>query len=153
MRLLSEMANEKESEERSDPKASELLTAVEKSELPKITLIDALPQIGATCIIDMTVIQAGLTMAFSSILIPQLTATESDIQIDLDSSTNLAAIAIISISLGSLFCGSLMDRFGRVRLAIYSCVPFTIAWMMIGLSRHLYMIYAARALTGFCSGW
>lgn len=135
---------------------SEHLTTVgtrnNKLDCPKISLGDAVPQIGASCVVDLIVIQAGLTMAFSSILIPQLTETESDIKIDLDSSSNLASIAIISISVGSLFCGSLMDRFGRVRLAIFICVPFTIAWLMIGLSRHLYMIYAARALSGFCSG-
>jgi MFS family permease len=121
-------------------------------EAPQIRFADALPQIAASCAINLIVIQAGINMAFSSILIPQLSAPESDIHIDLDSSSNLASIVTISIALGALVCGSLMDRLGRVRLATFICVPFTLAWLLIVLSRNLLMIYAARVLSGFCGG-
>lgn len=119
---------------------------------PRMKFKDAIPQIVASCAIDLIVIQAGINMAFSAILIPQLSEPQSDIKIDLDSSSNLASIVTISIALGALTCGSLMDRFGRVRLSIYVCVPFAIAWLLIVLSRNLYMIYAARVLSGFCGG-
>jgi MFS family permease len=121
-------------------------------EAPKMRFRDVLPQIAASCAINLVVIQAGINMAFSSILIPQLSAPESDIRIDLDSSSNLASIVTISIALGALVCGSLMDRFGRVKLATFICVPFAFAWLLIVLSRNLLMIYAARVLSGFCGG-
>jgi facilitated trehalose transporter len=121
-------------------------------EAPKIRFRDALPQIVASCAINLVVIQAGINMAFSSILIPQLSEPDSDIQIDLDSSSNLASIVTISIAMGALVCGSLMDRFGRVKLATFICVPFTIGWLLIVLSRNLLMIYVARVLSGFCGG-
>lgn len=90
---------------------------------PAIKLNDALPQIIATCAINSIVVQAGINMTFSSILIPQLTEESNDenssssIRLDLDSSANLASIVTVSIALGALVCGSLMDRFGRIQLA------------------------------------
>lgn len=122
------------------------------NESPRMKFKDAIPQILASCAINLIVIQAGINMAFSSILIPQLSEPESDIKIDLDSSSNLASIVTISIAFGALTCGSLMDRLGRVRLSIYICVPFAFAWLLIVLSRNLYMIYLARVLSGFCGG-
>lgn len=128
---------------------------VEKSvgvESPKMKFRDAIPQIVASCAMNLIVIQAGINMAFSSILIPQLTEPGSDIKIDLDGSSNLASIVTISIAVGALVCGTLMDRFGRVRLSIFLCIPFAVAWLLIVLSRNLYMIYVARVLSGFCGG-
>lgn len=119
---------------------------------PKIKLKDAVPQIAASCAINLLVIQVGVNMAFSSILIPQLSEAESDIKIDLDSSSNIASIVTISVALGALVCGYLMDRFGRMRLSKMICVPFAVAWLLIALSRNLYMIYTARVLSGFCGG-
>lgn len=129
-------------------------STVEKSvkESPKIKFTDAIPQIVASFAINLNVIQAGINMAFSSVLIPQLSEDTSNIKIDLDSSSNLASIVTISIALGALTCGLLMDRFGRVRLSICICVPFSVAWLLIVLSRNLFMIYAARVLSGFCGG-
>lgn len=127
-------------------------TTTEIRENPKIRLKDAVPQIVASCAINLTVIQAGINMAFSSILIPQLSLPESKIRIDQDSSSNIASIVTISIAIGALVCGSLMDRFGRIQLATFICVPFTVAWLLIALSSNLYMIYAARVLSGFCGG-
>lgn len=80
---------------------------------PKLSFKDSIPQIVASCAINFTVIQAGINMCFSSILIPQLSAPESDIQIDLDSSSTVASIVTLSIALGALFCGPLMDKLGR----------------------------------------
>lgn len=130
-------------------------TRVEKSvgdERPKMNVRDAIPQIAASCAINLIVIQAGINMAFSSILIPQLTEPDSDIKIDLDSSANLASIVTLSIAIGALVCGPLMDRYGRVRLSMFLCVPFAVGWLLISLSRNLYMIYTARVLSGFCGG-
>jgi MFS family permease len=93
------------------------ITANCASESPKIKFSDAIPQIAASAAVNCIVIQAGINMAFSSILIPQLSEADSDIKIDLDSSSNLASIVTISIACGALACGSLIDRFGRIRLS------------------------------------
>lgn len=130
----------------------ETITTIRAGETPKIRFQDAIPQMLASCAMNLIVIQAGINMAFSAILIPQLSESASDIKIDLDSSSNLASIVTIFIALGALTCGSLMDRFGRVRLATFICVPVTVAWLLIVLSRNLAMIYLGRILGGFCSG-
>lgn len=74
---------------------------------------DAIPQILASCAINLPVIHAGINLSFSSILIPQLSKPESDIKIDLDSSSTVASIVTVATALGALVCGPLMDRFGR----------------------------------------
>lgn len=130
----------------------ETITTIRAGETPEIKFQDAIPQMLASCSMNLIVIQAGINMAFSAILIPQLSESASDIKIDLDSSSNLASIVTIFIAIGALTCGSLMDRFGRVRLAIFICVPVTAAWLLIVLSRNLAMIYLGRILGGFCSG-
>lgn len=74
---------------------------------------DSMPQIVASCVINLIVIQAGINMAFSSVLIPQLSSPDSDIKIDLDSSSTVASIVTLSIAFGALVCGPLMDKYGR----------------------------------------
>ncbi|CAG9808596.1 unnamed protein product [Chironomus riparius] len=113
---------------------------------------DTIPQIVASCAINLPVIHAGINLTFSSILIPQLTKPESDIQIDLDSSSTVASIVTVSTALGALVCGPLMDRYGRRRLSTIICIPFIFAWLLIALSRNLYMIYVARVLSGIAGG-
>lgn len=132
--------------------AIDTITENRATEAPNISFKDAIPQIVASCAINFIVIQAGVNMAFSSILIPQLSEPESDIKIDLNSSSNIASIVTVSVAMGALVCGSLMDRFGRVRLSRMICLPFGLAWLLLALSRNLYMIYAARVLSGFCGG-
>jgi MFS family permease len=80
---------------------------------PELRTADSMPQVVASCVINLTVIQAGINMAFSSILIPQLSQPDSDIQIDLDSSSTVASIVTLSIAAGALVCGPLMDKYGR----------------------------------------
>lgn len=127
------------------------LISVEDKNL-KIKWKDALPQIFASCSINCLVIQAGINMAFSSILIPQLSAPESDILVDVNSASTIASIVTISIAIGSFFCGPLMDKLGRQRLSIYICLPFIIAWLLLTLSQNLWMIYIARLLSGIAGG-
>jgi MFS family permease len=80
---------------------------------PKLTLKDSIPQIVASCAIYLPVMHSGINLSFSSILIPQLSAPESDIKIDLDSSSTVASIVTLTTALGALLCGPLMDRLGR----------------------------------------
>lgn len=86
------------------------------NESPKIKFSDAIPQTIASCVVNFVVIQSGINMAFSSILIPQLSMDKSEIKIDLDSLSNLASIVTISVACGALVCGLLMDRYGRIYL-------------------------------------
>jgi hypothetical protein len=91
----------------------EKVKCADNATAPKLKFKDSIPQIIASCSINLTVIHAGINMSFSSILIPQLSVPESDIKIDLDSSSTVASIVTLSIALGALACGPLMDKLGR----------------------------------------
>lgn len=111
----------------------------------------ALPQIAACCVMNFLVIQAGINMAYSSILIPQLLESK-EIEIDTNKASWIASIVTISVPIGSLACGFLMDRFGRKKLAIFMSLPFTVAWMFIVFAQNIYMIYIARVISGISGG-
>jgi facilitated trehalose transporter len=91
-------------------------------------------------------------MAFSAILIPQLSLPDSDIKIDLNSASTVASIVTLSIAFGALLAGPLMDKYGRKRLAMSICGPFIIAWLMVLFASNIYMIYVARLISGVAGG-
>lgn len=111
----------------------------------------ALPQIAASCIMNFLVIQAGINMAYSAILIPQLLESK-EIEIDTNKASWIASIVTISLPIGSLSCGFLIDRFGRKKLAVLMSLPFTVAWALIVFAQNIYMIYAARVISGIGGG-
>jgi MFS family permease len=105
-----------ESEERlsvEEHKSADFESSRCNSSTPKLTLKDSIPQIVASCAIYLPVIHSGINLSFSSILIPQLSAPESDIKIDLDGSSTVASIVTLTTALGALLCGPLMDKYGR----------------------------------------
>lgn len=113
---------------------------------------DAIPQIIATCIADLTVVQAGINMAYSAILLPQLSETSSSIKIEREAASWIASLVAISLPLGSLSVGPLMDKFGRKALLMTSFVPFFISWLLIGTARNVGTIYFSRVLAGIGAG-
>lgn len=58
----------------------------------------------------------------------------------------------ISLPLGSLIIGPLIDRFGRKPIAIVTTIPFLISWILIAASTNVETIYAARILAGMAAG-
>ena len=132
-------------------KDENLKTQEQTEQFTEISWSNALPQLSAVCMINFLVIQAGINMAFSSILIPQLLAND-EIVINKNSASWIASIVTISLPLGSLACGFLMDRFGRRKLAMFMSLPFTLAWILIVFSSNIYMIYAARIISGISGG-
>ncbi|XP_037917337.1 facilitated trehalose transporter Tret1-like isoform X1 [Hermetia illucens] len=113
---------------------------------------DAVPQIIASVIACLTVIPAGINMAYSAILLPQLQEPSSPIPITKHEASWIASLVTISLPLGSLAVGPLMDRFGRKALLIATCIPFFACWLLIGTAKGIYTIYIARVLAGASAG-
>ncbi|XP_043279914.1 facilitated trehalose transporter Tret1-like isoform X2 [Venturia canescens] len=122
----------------------------------------------ASCIVHCIVIQAGVNMAYSTILIGGLQA-ENDVKnltnnasnvnpdgqqiiIDKNDESWIASLVTITLPIGSLMAGPFMDKFGRKTMCIALCVPTMISWIVLIVSRSLMMIYVARCLAGMSAG-
>lgn len=113
---------------------------------------DALPQILASCIGYLTNIQVGFNMSYSSILIPQLSDTSSPFTITTSEASWIASLVTISLPIGAILGGLLMDWFGRKKLILSSCFPFLIGWILIATTSGVMQIYVARIIAGMAGG-
>lgn len=59
---------------------------------------------------------------------------------------------IISLPVGSLLAGPLMDRFGRKPICILTCVPSILSWLLIIFAPSLPQIYTGRIIAGISAG-
>lgn len=122
-----------------------------RSESHDLKLIELAPQILASSIAYLVVIQAGISMSFSSVLITQLADTK-DIPLDSESASWLASIWALSLPIGALTSGILMDRYGRRKTILLICFPFTFAWLLISMAQNITMIFVSRILLGISTG-
>lgn len=58
----------------------------------------------------------------------------------------------ICLPIGSFIVGPLMDKFGRRRMALLTCIPFFIGWILMYSAKDVFFIYAARTIAGIGAG-
>lgn len=63
-----------------------------------------------------------------------------------------ASLVTIFLPVGSFIVGPLMDKFGRKRIILLTCIPFFISWILIYFARGIYSIYVARIIAGIGAG-
>lgn len=124
---------------------------IQKDMTKKVKFIDLLPQLLASSLIYLVVIQVGINMSFASILITQL-ADGNEILIDTNRASIISSIWSIALPIGGISSGFLCDKFGRKKISIIICVPFTIAWILIAYANSIEMIYISRIISGICCG-
>lgn len=118
---------------------------------PKATMADLIPQLLASCLVYLLVIQAGISMSFSSVLITQL-ADKGEIDLNTNSASIIASIWSLSLPIGALSSGILMDRYGRRKTALFICFPFVCSWLLVSFAKNVAMIYVARIISGITTG-
>jgi MFS family permease len=128
-----------------------IITPVKSETIRNVKVIDLLPQFLASSLMYLCVIQAGVSMSISSVLISQL-ADGNEILINTNQSSIIGSIFSIALPFGAIFSGFLSDKFGRKKIGLYVCIPFFIAWVLIGISGSVMTIYVSRIIAGICCG-
>ena len=62
------------------------------------------------------------------------------------------SLFLISYGVSQLFVGSLLDSFGRYKIALYSLVVFAFTSWIIAITHQIYLIYFMRVIHGFTVG-
>lgn len=94
----------------------------------------------------------GIALAFSAIIIPTLESPDSDIRATIDESSWIASVIVISVPIGCLVAGLLMESIGRLNTIKLGTVPCVIGWTAIALAPNVITIILGRVLTGFGCG-
>ncbi|KAJ0179720.1 hypothetical protein K1T71_004311 [Dendrolimus kikuchii] len=109
-------------------------------------------QLGYGFWVDLTYVAIGLAFGFPAVSIPQLNAEDSNIILTQMEQSWIASVLSLASPVGCIFCGFLLDRFGR-RFAIVSCqIPMTVGWIYIGLAKKALDIIIGRIITGVGCG-
>ncbi|XP_014204709.1 facilitated trehalose transporter Tret1-like, partial [Copidosoma floridanum] len=115
----------------------------------QLTLRNFFPQIFFGCTVHLIVIQAGINMAYGTILHDGL---KKDFFLSVDEISWIASLVTISLPLGSIIAGPLMDMYGRKKICIASCIPSLLSWIILIRAPSLDLIYTARIVSGISGG-
>ncbi|KAL6267053.1 hypothetical protein P5V15_000129 [Pogonomyrmex californicus] len=126
---------------------------VNRNSKEKILIADVMPQIISSCIIHCIVIKAGINMAYSTVLLSGLESdTDQMLKMTENEESWIASLVTITLPIGSLIAGLLMDKFGRKMVCLLSCIPAAISWISLIFAKSLITIYAARVIAGIAAG-
>ncbi|XP_068624773.1 facilitated trehalose transporter Tret1-like [Battus philenor] len=110
-----------------------------------------LKQAIATSVSGFLSLCGGLAFGFSAVLLPQLKKDE-DYPYDEKYVSWIAAITPLSMVLGCIFAGSIIDTLGRKPGHVILAFSFVISWVAQAFANNNPIMLVGRLLTGICSG-
>lgn len=111
----------------------------------------ALPQVFVAIVAASFHIVIGIALAFSAILIPQVDKEDSDLKLSKTEQSWVASIIVLSVPVGCMIAGVLMEWIGRLNAIKLAAIPCCIGWILIATASNVYMMLAGRILTGLGS--
>lgn len=78
-------------------------------------------------------------------------APDSDLKITPAQSSWVASIIVLSVPVGCMFSGFLMEYIGRLNTIKSAAIPCIIGWILMATASNIYMLLAGRILTGLGS--
>lgn len=94
----------------------------------------------------------GISLAFSAIIIPKLESNDTDIHASIAESSWIASVIVISVPIGCILAGFLMESIGRLNTIKIGLIPCVIGWTAIAMAPNVMTIIIGRMLTGFGCG-
>ncbi|XP_021706334.1 uncharacterized protein LOC5568062 isoform X2 [Aedes aegypti] len=119
----------------------------------------ALSQFLAVSVKNVLLLGYGMTLGFSTIVIPAIQggegrgpSMEEGFTLSRDEISWLSSINLICVPLGCLFSGMLTQPIGRRRAMQIVNIPMFIAWILFHLADDVHFLYCGLALAGFSGG-
>lgn len=111
-------------------------------------------QILAAFILNILTFCHGLAFGFVSPLMKLLYSPETPLYrpVTIEELSWIGANTCLGGLFGDLFAGILLDRIGRRRTMIMSCIPQIALWIITIFASDVYHFYIARFLGGFAGG-
>ncbi|CAH0716177.1 unnamed protein product, partial [Brenthis ino] len=114
----------------------------------------ALPQLLAVSVKNLLLLSYGMTLGFTTILIPAVKDPIEGEVLHLENSeiSWISSINLIVVPLGCAVSGVVTTPMGRRRAMQMVNLPFFIAWLIFHFSTHTGHLYSALFLTGLAGG-
>ena len=109
-------------------------------------------QIKAAISVSLGSLVVGFTSAWSSPAIASLQSEGSAIPISDTEASWVGSLMPLAALVGGLSGGAALDKIGRKTTIISTSLPFIAAGLLVTFASNVYIIYAGRAIAGFCIG-
>ncbi|CAH1736010.1 unnamed protein product [Aphis gossypii] len=120
----------------------------EKLSVSSLSWRDLYPQVLASCISLLMVIQPGIHLAYSNNMLHHMPT------INKEQFSWITSISVLCIPIGAILVGLVMDKIGRKNACLLTCFPLLASWTTVTISSsdNIYTCYAFRVLGGIGAG-
>lgn len=102
------------------------------------------------CLLPVYLLQLsyGMNSGFPAILTPQLGEPCAEFSITPDQESWIVSLDNVLTPLVCITSGLLQQKFGPLRVLMFSCLPYTLGWVVAATARGAQELYASRVLVG-----
>jgi len=90
----------------------------------------------------------GMNSAFPAVITPQLSEPCSEFVIDTEQESWIVSLDNLLAPFICITSGFLQQKFGPLRLLMFSCIPYTVGWIVAALAGNAYHLYVSRIFVG-----
>lgn len=102
--------------------------------------------------VSLAAISAGVSVYWSTPMIPKFHSHEAAIEITQEEASWVASLSSPGYVVGSLASSFVVDRFGRRASIIGSAVPMAVGTIILQIATKAWMLYMTRLIWGFSTG-
>ncbi|CAG9859235.1 unnamed protein product [Phyllotreta striolata] len=127
---------------------------IENNEKAQSSFRESLPQILAVSIKNVLLLIHGMSLGFTTILIPGVSGNDINepILLGQEEISWIGSINLIFVPLGCVFSGTLTQIVGRKKAMQFVNIPFLTAWLLFYFSTASWHIFLAASLLGWSGG-
>ncbi|XP_050434547.1 facilitated trehalose transporter Tret1-like [Adelges cooleyi] len=121
---------------------------IHQTEILQLSWNDLYPQVLASVVVFLLILQSGVNMAYSNVILhsfPNMNKSQY---------SWLTSIVPLCTPLGSILVGPIMERFGRKNACLCTCLPLLVSWLLaVGMTfDNIVWFYVSRICAGIGCG-